>query len=57
QASSPSCGATVNEPAGNPCQTRTVRATGTATGRPAPTGAGQRRHREGSTQDTFLHVS
>ncbi|MDT2006032.1 IS200/IS605 family element transposase accessory protein TnpB [Rhodococcus opacus] len=57
QASSPSCGATVNEPAGNPCQTRTVRATGTATGRPAPTGAGQRRHREASTQDTFVHVS
>ncbi|MFC9903328.1 IS607 family element RNA-guided endonuclease TnpB, partial [Rhodococcus sp. NPDC127593] len=56
EASSPSCGATVNEPAGNPCQTRTVRATGTATGRPAP-GAGQRRHREASTQDTFVDVS
>ncbi|HEX8867587.1 MAG TPA: zinc ribbon domain-containing protein, partial [Lentzea sp.] len=33
--SSPSCGATRNEPDGNPCQTRLVRATGTATGRPA----------------------
>lgn len=42
ETSSPSCGATVNEPAGNPRKTRTTRATGTATGRPAP--AGQRRH-------------
>lgn len=41
--SSPSCGATVNEPAGNPGKTRAARATGTATGRPAPPGAGQRR--------------
>lgn len=57
EASSPSCGATENEPAGNPRKTRTARATGTATGRPAPTGAGQRRHREASTRDTFLHVS
>jgi putative transposase len=57
EASSPSCGATENEPAGNPCQSRTMRATGIATGRPAPHGAGQRRHREASTQDTFLHVS
>jgi putative transposase len=32
--SSPSCGATGNEPDGNPCQTRTARAAGTATGRP-----------------------
>jgi putative transposase len=36
--SSPSCGATQNEPAGNPRKTRTTRATGTATGRPALTG-------------------
>jgi len=43
ETSSPSCGATRNEPAGNPRKTRTTRATGTATGRPAP-GAGQRRH-------------
>jgi putative transposase len=34
--SSPSCGATRNEPDGNPWQTRTTRATGTATGRPDP---------------------
>jgi hypothetical protein len=32
--SSPSCGATRNEPEGNPRQTRTTRAAGTATGRP-----------------------
>jgi putative transposase len=32
--SSPSCGATVNEPDGNPQQTHTVWAAGTATGRP-----------------------
>ncbi|MFI9388864.1 IS607 family element RNA-guided endonuclease TnpB [Kutzneria sp. NPDC052558] len=43
EASSPSCGATVNEPDGNPGKTRATRATGTATGRPAPVGAGQRR--------------
>ncbi|MGV9869561.1 IS607 family element RNA-guided endonuclease TnpB [Rhodococcus koreensis] len=57
QASSPSCGATENEPDGNPCQSRTTWATGIATGRPAPHGAGQRRHREASTQDSFVHVS
>ncbi|SEP98266.1 IS607 family element RNA-guided endonuclease TnpB [Lentzea albida] len=44
--SSPSCGATVNEPDGNPCQTRHVRAAGIATGRPDPAGPGQRRHRK-----------
>lgn len=44
--SSPSSGATRNEPAGNPGKTRTTRATGTATGRPAPTGTGQRRRRK-----------
>ncbi|MBB5805524.1 putative transposase [Saccharothrix ecbatanensis] len=49
ETSSPSCGATINEPAGNPRQTRATRATGTATGRPAPTGAGQRRHGNVST--------
>jgi putative transposase len=47
--SSPSCGATRNEPAGNPRKTRATRATGTATGRPAPTSAGQRRHGNAST--------
>jgi putative transposase len=46
--SSPSCGATRNEPAGNPRQTRTVRAAGTATGRPGPR-PGQRRHRKVTT--------
>jgi putative transposase len=54
--SSPSCGATVNEPDGNPQQTHTLRAAGTATGRPTPTGAGQRRRSNAPTQDTFLHV-
>jgi putative transposase len=44
--SSPSCGATRNEPDGNPCQTRATRATGTATGRPAPHRLGQRHHRK-----------
>ncbi|OKI18326.1 hypothetical protein A6A25_12300 [Saccharothrix sp. CB00851] len=44
--SSPSRGATVNEPDGNPRQTRVARATGTATGRPTPPGAGQRRRRK-----------
>lgn len=33
-ASSPSCGATENEPDGNSCKTRTARAASTATGRP-----------------------
>jgi len=54
--SSPSCGATRNEPDGNPRQTRTSRAAGTATGRPTPTGAGQRRRGNAPTQDTLLHV-
>ena len=49
--------ATVNEPEGNPHKTRTTRAAGTATGRPTPTGAGQRRRGNAPTQDTFLHVS
>src|ERR1700704_2341202 len=48
--------ATVNEPDGNPHKTRTTRAAGTATGRPTPTGAGQRRRGNAPTQDTFLHV-
>jgi putative transposase len=46
EASSPSYGATINEPDGNPGKTSVALATGTATGRPTPTGAGQRRHRE-----------
>jgi putative transposase len=48
ETSSPSCGATQNEPTGNPRKTRAARATGTATGRPAPTGAGQRRRGDAS---------
>jgi putative transposase len=47
ETSSPSCGATQNEPAGNPRKTRTTRAAGTATGRPAL--AGQRRRGNAST--------
>lgn len=54
EASSPSCGATVNEPAGNPRKPRTVRAAGIATGRPVPDGAGQRRRRKSPTQDTHI---
>uniref|UniRef100_UPI0039BEEB70 zinc ribbon domain-containing protein n=1 Tax=Lentzea alba TaxID=2714351 RepID=UPI0039BEEB70 len=43
ESSSPSCGATQNEPDGNLRKTRATRATGTATGRLAPAGASQRR--------------
>ena len=57
ETSSPSCEATVNEPAGNPRKTRTARATGTATRRPVPTGAGQPGSRKAAGQDTLLHVS
>jgi putative transposase len=56
ETSSPSCGATANEPAGNPRKTRATRASGTATGRPAPTG--QHRHGNASvtrTQWTHIH--
>jgi putative transposase len=56
EASSPSCGATINEPDGNPGKTRPGRAAGTATGRPAPAGQGQRRHGNASAQDMFTHV-
>ncbi|MFC3897590.1 IS607 family element RNA-guided endonuclease TnpB [Lentzea rhizosphaerae] len=57
ETSSPSCGATRNEPAGNPGKTRTTRATGTATGRPAPTGTGHRRRRKAPTASTqWTHV-
>jgi putative transposase len=48
ETSSPSFGATQNEPAGNPRKTRAARATGTATGRHAPTGTGQRRRGDAS---------
>lgn len=47
--SSPSCGATINEPDGNLRKTRTVWAAGTATGRPLPTSSGQRRRRKATT--------
>jgi len=56
ETSSPSCGATVNEPAGNPRKPRTVRAAGIATGRPVPDGTGQRRRRKSPTQDTHIFV-
>jgi putative transposase len=49
--------ATVNEPDGNPHKTRTLRAAGTATGRPTPTGVGQRRRGNAPAQDTLLHIS
>jgi putative transposase len=52
-ASSHSRWATVNEPDGNPCQSRPGRAAGIATGRPAPDGAGQRRRGNASAQDTL----
>ncbi|MGH3860751.1 zinc ribbon domain-containing protein [Actinokineospora sp.] len=51
--SSPSCGATRNEPDGNPCQTRVMRAAGTATGRPTRSTP----HREVTAHDTSSHVS
>ncbi|HVK21311.1 MAG TPA: IS607 family element RNA-guided endonuclease TnpB [Actinokineospora sp.] len=54
--SSPSCGATQNEPDGNPRQTRTVRAPGTATGRPCHQ-AGPMPHRKVTAHDTLSHVS
>ncbi|WP_436502188.1 IS607 family element RNA-guided endonuclease TnpB [Actinokineospora sp. HUAS TT18] len=54
--SSPSCGATLNEPAGNPRKTRTTRATGTATGRPGHQ-AGPMPRRKATAHDTGLHVS
>ncbi|MGH3862815.1 RNA-guided endonuclease TnpB family protein, partial [Actinokineospora sp.] len=51
--SSPSRGATRNEPDGNPRQTRTTRAPGTATGRPTRSTP----RREVTAHDTSLHVS
>ncbi|WP_436492558.1 IS607 family element RNA-guided endonuclease TnpB [Actinokineospora sp. HUAS TT18] len=51
--SSPSCGATQNEPAGNPHKTRTTRATGTATGRPTRSTP----HRKATAHDTHEQVS
>ncbi|MGH3860687.1 RNA-guided endonuclease TnpB family protein, partial [Actinokineospora sp.] len=51
--SSPSCGATRNEPDGNPRKTRTTRAPGTATGRPPRSTP----HRKVTAHDTVTHVS
>ncbi|HVK22679.1 MAG TPA: IS607 family element RNA-guided endonuclease TnpB [Actinokineospora sp.] len=51
--SSPSCGATRNEPDGNPRQTRTTRATGTATGRPTRSTP----RRKVTAYETVPHVS
>lgn len=47
--STASCVGTVNKPAGNPRKTRILRATGTATGRPAQPRAGQRRRCKATT--------
>jgi putative transposase len=44
--STASCVGTLNQPEGNPRKTSAALATGTAPGRPAPTGAGQRRRRK-----------
>ncbi|WP_330255122.1 IS607 family element RNA-guided endonuclease TnpB [Nocardia sp. NBC_00565] len=56
-ASTASCVGTVNTPAGNPHKTRPRRATGTATGRPAPHGAGQPCRSNPAGHGTELHVS
>ncbi|MFD8499710.1 IS607 family element RNA-guided endonuclease TnpB [Amycolatopsis sp. NPDC059657] len=50
ETSSPSCGATENEPDGNPGKSRTARAAGTATGRPHHQ-CGQRRYRKVPTRE------
>ncbi|AOW95173.1 transposase [Rhodococcus sp. WMMA185] len=55
QASSPSCGATVNEPDGTPRKARTVRAAGIATGRLTPR-VSQGRGREVPAQGTDFHI-
>jgi putative transposase len=47
--STASCVGTVNKPDGNPRKTRILRATDTATGRPAQPKAGQRRRRKATT--------
>ncbi|SMD21237.1 IS607 family element RNA-guided endonuclease TnpB [Lentzea albidocapillata] len=48
--SAASCAGTLNKPDGNPCQTHTVWAAGSATGRPSPPpGVGQRRRRKATT--------
>jgi putative transposase len=54
--SSPSRGATLNEPDGNPRQTHTVWAAGTATGRPARTPGRPTPRRKATAQNTSRHV-
>lgn len=51
--SSPSCGATLNEPDGNPCKTPPPGAAGTATGRPTRSMP----RRKATAQDTHSHDS
>ncbi|WP_190813222.1 IS607 family element RNA-guided endonuclease TnpB [Saccharopolyspora pogona] len=53
EASSSSCGATINEPDGNPYKTSALLAAGTATGRPTRSTP----RRKATAQDTLLHVS
>ena len=57
EASSPSCGATLSEPDGNPHQTHAAWAAGIATGRPAPASAGQRQRSNPQAQDAPSRVS
>lgn len=60
ETSSPSCGATRNEPDGNPHKTSAALATGTATGRPAPPGAvnaDTARKRLPESEPTVVHTS
>ncbi|MGH3861285.1 RNA-guided endonuclease TnpB family protein, partial [Actinokineospora sp.] len=52
---SPSCGATQNEPDGNPRKTRTTRARGTATGRPGHE-TGPTPHRKVTAHDAIPYV-
>ncbi|HEY3609247.1 MAG TPA: IS607 family element RNA-guided endonuclease TnpB [Pseudonocardiaceae bacterium] len=54
--SSHSWWATVNEPDGNPRQTRVTRAVGTATGRPTRTPGGSTPRRKTTAQNTSRHV-
>ncbi|GAA4891375.1 IS607 family element RNA-guided endonuclease TnpB [Streptomonospora salina] len=55
-ASSPSCGARMNEPAGNPRKTGRA-GYGYRHGKAPPEGAGPTPRREATAQGTFLHVS
>ncbi|TQN32154.1 putative transposase [Haloactinospora alba] len=55
-ASSPSCGARINEPAGNPRKT-SFAGDGYRHGKTPPSRAGSRPRRKATAQDTFSHVS